>query len=365
MLEPGERHVGGVLRLLDLLAARGVVHLQGLFDIALLAQCLIERNGIFHRELGARADREVGGRLRVADQDRVPHHPGLVGDRREIPPERAVVDELVAFELVGEHVLDHRQHLGLGEPVETEVAPGGFIRLDDPGGAIGLVLITVRNDQAFLGLAEEILERVEWLGRAEPGEFVRAQVEARLEVLLVLLPDARVDAVGDDDQVRVLELGDVLHVALEAHVDAELAPAVLQDVEERHARAATEAIAAGAQRLALVNDVDVAPVGEAAPDALVGDKVVGLERIERLVGEHHAEAERIVRTVSLVDRDVPARPRLLREQREVKPSRAAADDGDFHGTTAVASISSLASGSIKPLTSTTAITGKWRPISAR
>src|SRR6185436_6192878 len=126
------------------------------------------------------------------------------------------------------------------------------------------------------------------------------------------------------------ELLQALDLALEAHLHAELAPAVLQDVEQGVARTAAEAVAAGAHHLALVDHVDVAPVGEAPADALVGDEVVGLERIERLVGEHHAEAEGVVGAVALVDRDLPARPGLLREQREVQAAGSSSDDADFH-----------------------------------
>ena len=179
-------------------------------------------------------------------------------------------------------------------------------------------------------------------------------------MIFVLVADLRVDAVGDHDQVGVGELLQALDLALEAHLHAELAAAVLQDVEQRDARAAAEAVAAGAHHLALVDHVDVAPVGEAAADALVGDGVVGLEGVERLVGEHHAEAEGVVRAVALVDRDVPARPGLLRQQREVQAAGSSSDDADLHVVsriTAVASISRRASSSTRPLTCTTAMVG--------
>src|SRR6185295_1361536 len=128
-------------------------------------------------------------------------------------------------------------------------------------------------------------------------------------------------------------------------------------VEQRDARAAAEAVAARAHHLPFVDHVDVAPVGEAPADALVGDQVVGLERIERLVGEHHAEAEGVVGPVALVDRYLPARPGFLREQREIESAGTSSDDAHFHGITAVASISSFASRSTSPLTCTTAIVG--------
>src|SRR5439155_7171877 len=105
----------------------------------------------------------------------------------------------------------------------------------------------------------------------------------------------------------------------------------------------------------------VAPVGEAPADALVGDRIAGLESVERLVGEHHAEAEGVVGPVALVERDLPARPGFLREEREVQAAGPAADDADFHaassGITAVASISRRAASSTRPLTCTTAIVG--------
>src|SRR5256714_7282464 len=224
------------------------------------------------------------------------------------------------------------------------------------------------EEHALRRLAEEVLEGIERARRAEPGELVRPQIDRGLEVLPVFLPDARIAAVRDHDQIGIGELGGVVDLALEAHADAELAAAVLQDVEERHARAAAKAVAAGAQRFPFVNHIHIAPVGEAPPDALVGDEVVRLEGVERLVGKDHAEAEGVVRAVPLVHGDVPARPGLLREQREVQPARPAADHGHFHvasGITAVASISRRASGSTRPVTCTTAMVGKCRPISSR
>src|SRR5712692_4745577 len=175
----------------------------------------------------------------------------------------------------------------------------------------------------------------------------------------VLFADPGVDAVGDQDQVRVRKLVEFLDLALEAHLHAEIARAVLQDVEQRHARAAAEAVATRSHHLPLVDHVDVAPVGEAPADALVGDQIVGLERVERLVGEHHAEAEGVVGPVPLVDRDLPARPGLFRQESEVEAAGSPSDDAYFHaassGITAVASISSRASFSTRPLTCTTAI----------
>ncbi|MDZ7810803.1 MAG: hypothetical protein U5L11_12715 [Arhodomonas sp.] len=59
------------------------------------------------------------------------------------------------------------------------------------------------DDDAVLGLLEEVLEGVELAARAEPAEVVAAPVELWLEPVLVVLADAAVDAVGGDDQVAV------------------------------------------------------------------------------------------------------------------------------------------------------------------
>jgi len=146
-------------------------------------------------------------------------------------------------------------------------------------------------------------------------------------------------------------------ITIEAHLHAEFAAAVLQDVEQRVARAAAEAVAADAVGGAAEMDLDVVPVGKVPDDGAVALAVIAFERVERLVGEHHAEAEGVVRPVPLVDRDVPTRPGLLRQQREVQAAGPATDHAHLHGTTAVASISRRASSSIRPLTCTTAMVG--------
>ncbi len=300
------------------------------------------------------------GRLRIPYQHGIAFHPGLVGDGREVAPQRAVGNQLVALQLRGEHALERRQHRRLILRIEAEVLPRGFVGLDDPGAPALLVLVAVREDDALGRFAEEILEGIERPGGTEPGEFVRPQVDAGLEVRLVLFSYRGINAVGDNDQIRFRHFFKAFYFPLKIQLHTQFAAAVVQDVQQRHPRAAAETVAARAHGAALEDHVHVAPVGEAAPDHLVGGPVVGLEGVQRLVGEHDAEAEGVVRTVALVERDVPARPRFLRQQREVQAAGAAADDGDLHagsGITAVVSISTLASSSTNATTCTTAIAG--------
>ena len=331
VLEPHQRHVGGMLRLLHFEPPLGLEMRQRLFHVAPAGRLegFVERDRVFHRELGAGADREMRGRLGVADQHDVVVRPALAVDGREIAPERAVDDQLVAAELLREHAFEEARRLFFAQLVEAGALERLRIGLQHPGRKARLVLVAMRDEDAVLGLAEEEREGVERPGRAHPGELVRPQVRARLEGVRVLGADARVDAVGRDDQIGVAVRGRI-DLGLELHLDAERAGALLQQPQQGHARAAAEAVAADAVHRALEMDLDVVPVGEVVGDRAVALAVVFLERLERLVGEHDAEAERVVRPVALVDGELHLRPGLLRQDREIEPGRAAADHVDFH-----------------------------------
>jgi hypothetical protein len=104
MLEPDQRHVGGVLDLLDLFAPAMLIGLQRGIDRRRLGHGVCQRNRVFHRELGARADREMRGRLGVAEQHHVVLDPALAADHREIAPHRAVDQQGMAVEEPAENL---------------------------------------------------------------------------------------------------------------------------------------------------------------------------------------------------------------------------------------------------------------------
>ncbi len=79
---------------------------------------------------------------------------------------------------------------------------------------------------------------------------------------------------------------------------------------------------------------DVVPVGEFLGDAAVARKIVLLEIVQRGIGKHHAEAERVVGAVALIHGDLGARALLLEQDRCVETRRSATDDRDFHGSLA-------------------------------
>ena len=291
----------------------------------------MQRDRILHRELGARADGKMRGRLGIAEQHDVVGGPAFAADGREIAPERAVGDELVALELLGEHAFEEARRFFLAELAEPGARERLRIGLDHPGRAAGLVLVAVRDENAPLGLAEEEGEGVERARRPHPGEVVRPQVDARLELAGEGLAHARIDAVGADQEIGIAHRGfERRHLGLVPDVDAERTRAPAQDLQQGGARAAAEAVAADAVGGVAEMDLDIVPIGEMADDGAIALAVERLEIVERLVGEHHAEAEGVVRPVALEHREARRRPGLLHQDREIEAGRSAADDVDFH-----------------------------------
>ena len=335
VLEPLEARLGGLLDLEHVDAARVLVGGQGRRDALgpVLLQGVHEGDGALHGELGARADREVRGVDRVAQQDHVAVVPALAAHRGEGAPHGAVGQERVPVEELGEQLLHARRGLLLGAVLEAGAAPGVLVALDDPGGELllpALERVGVHREHAVLGLLEDEGEGVERLGRAEPGELRAAPVEAGLEVVGEAPADRAVDAVGGDDEVG---LGQVLGIdlGLEGQLDPDLLAAALQDLEQEPARHAAEAVPGGADPAALVPGVDVRPVREGLADRGVALGVGVLERAQGLVGEHHAPPEGVVGPVALGDPHRGAGEALLGQEGRVEPPGAASDALDPHG----------------------------------
>src|SRR6266571_342509 len=91
-----------VTRTLDVRPPLLLVGDERLLHLVVTLERAAERDRVLHRELRPRADREVRGVRRVADQHDVPVMPGPVLHRREVAPERAVLEEAVALELLGD-----------------------------------------------------------------------------------------------------------------------------------------------------------------------------------------------------------------------------------------------------------------------
>ena len=125
----------------------------------------------------------------------------LAADGREIPPQRAVGDELVAGKLLGEHAFKEMRRRRLVHLVEAGALERLRIGLHHPGRAARLVLIAMRDEDAVRRLLEEEVEGVHRPVRAHPAEVVGPELDARLELVLEQLAGARIDAVGRHHEV--------------------------------------------------------------------------------------------------------------------------------------------------------------------
>ena len=140
---------------------------------------------------------------------------------------------------------------------------------------------------------------------------------------LLLTPSAPTIEVGARELI-----GAGLGVEVQPH--AEPVGTALEDVEQHPPAQRREAVPARGDDLAAVVDVDLRPAREVTGDLRVGGGLGRLDRLQRLVGEHDAEAERVVGRVALVDVHVERRLELLDQDREVEPCGTSADDRDPH-----------------------------------
>ena len=332
----------GVLDLEHLHAAARLVVLQHLIDGQAGRKLIGQVDGIFQRQLGAAADGEMRRVRGIAHQhdrhllaaNRFAVHPGIADHTRKTNPVgraaqvRGVADEGVAVQVLREELFAKRNRLGLLHGVQAMGLPHGLGRLDDEGGGVGVELVGVGLEPAILGLFEREGEGVELLLGAQPHEAALAQVDVGLVNAGVTGADAAVEAVAGDDQVGVVLRGERLvvgHVGLKHQLHAQLQAPVLQDVEQPLAANAAKAVAGGAHAAALEKHLDVVPVVERIADERGRGRVGGLQVGQRLVGQHHAPAEGVERSVALDHRDAVGGILLLHQQGEIETAANAED----------------------------------------
>src|SRR5205807_8281250 len=131
---PLEAHLCRALQALDLRAPVFLVRGQRLGDLAVALERARQRDRVLERQLRSRADREVRRVRGVADQHDVAVTPAPVADRREIPPERAVLQEAMPLQLFGEESLAEGQRLVLVRVIETGAPPRLLGRLEEERG---------------------------------------------------------------------------------------------------------------------------------------------------------------------------------------------------------------------------------------
>ncbi|CAB4907363.1 unannotated protein [freshwater metagenome] len=363
-LEPLQRGLGRALGGLDHRLALVLVGGQSLLDRGVLVQAGGQRQRVLHGELGARADGEVRGVRRVAQQHQVALVPALVADGLEVQPLRVVGEHLVPGQLVGEDLPDPLDGVGVAHPGRELLALGGaearalpdvVVHLDDEGRPGVGERVAVDLHRPPLRVLDDELEGLEDQVGAQPDVLVVPTVQRGAERLGVRRPDLGVQPVAGHHQVvggaQLLDVGGQRAVV---HGDAELGDPLLQDRQQLLAAHGGEALAAHGEGLPVDLDVDVGPPGEAGLHPLVHDLVGALDAAQRLVGEHDAEAERVVGGVALPDGDLVAAVQLAQQRGQVQATGPAADDRDLHDCSPVCGTAAR----IRPSWTTVA---RWTP----
>ena len=333
VLEPFHAVAGCVLQFERLERPFLMVAHQTVLDRRGLGDVRHERHRILHRELGARSDAEMRRMRRITDQHQIAVMPALAEDAVEAQPCRTpqmsrVAHQPMTVEMTGEQPLAERDRLlGRGE-VQSMRLPGLIARLDDDGREVAAELIGVDLEPAMLGALERERERVERPRRPEPDEPALAYVDVGFEHIGMTGARAAVHAVGGDHQIGVAPSA-IVRLMLEMLYDAQVRSASLQYVEQPLAADPAEAMAPGPYRHISMTHLDVVPVMEVRDDRVMRLRIHVPEPLHRLVGEHHAPAEGVVRTVALIDLDAGVRMRLLHEDGGVQPCRAAAERYDM------------------------------------
>ena len=189
----------------------------------------------------------------------------------------------------------------------------------------------MRPDPAVLGLLEDEGERVlEPLAGAEPDVFAGPHVDVRLEHVSQGAANLRVGAVGRNDQIVAAVAVGAVELGLELQRDAECTRPILQDIEQALAADAAKAVARRARHPAAVEDGDVVPVDERAPNGFGAVGIAGVEIDEGFVRQHHAPPERVVGPVALDDDDLMAGLAPLHGDRKIEPGRSSAEAGNAH-----------------------------------
>ena len=119
-------------------------------------------------------------------------------------------------------------------------------------------------------------------------------------------------------------------LGLELKVDAEFARTAVQEQEQLFAPDAGKSVASRYDALAAIMDSNVIPIGEVATNGLRADRIIGHEVVERIVRQHHAPTERVIRPVSLDHSDVVGGIAQLHADREVEARRTATEARNFH-----------------------------------
>src|SRR5690606_23869878 len=217
--------------------------------------------------------------------------------------------------------------------VYTGSTPGFITGFNNEGGHAFFILISMRLKPAMLCIDKGKGKRIERLLRSQPNEATAPGIDIRLERIGVARPDATVDAVGSDHQIRIIVCRQglvIVDYGFEHQFYPKVQAALLQDIEHLLATNADKAVSAAADGMLTDMNINIVPVVELAND-LFGRGRIGLFQIlQRGVRKYDAPAEGIERPVPLNNRHPIPGIAFFHQQSRIQTCGAATDTYDIH-----------------------------------
>ena len=124
--------------------------------------------------------------------------------------------------------------------------------------------------------------------------------------------------------------GDVIDVDTKPQHHTQLRAALAEDGKQLSTTDAAEAVSTGAHRASIAMHFDVIPMVERPRQVFGRGGVCCIQALDRLVTQHNAPAERIVRLVSFNDDDFCFGIAPACQQCRVQPAGASTDDQQSH-----------------------------------
>ena len=267
---------------------------------------------------------------RVPDQHHILERPVLVPDPGKIAPHRFVRHQRVPAQRVREHGFANGLGL-LDRLVGKAIAlPGGAIAFDQERAHVGRVSVVMRVESAEIGLDKGLRQRLEPFRRAVPREFVGGVRHRGAEIALERAAHQRVEAIRRDDQIIARQLIHRRDQRVVARRDTDGADALLQNAEQIEPADRGKPDAVDLDALAAQIERDVVPALHPRRDGVDRFRIVGAQKFERLLGEHHAKPPRGAGGILLEQIDPRVRMTLLPQISEIETAGASADHGDAH-----------------------------------
>ena len=236
----------------------------------------------------------------------------------------------MAVQRSGEYLLADRLRLFDRLVLEAVSLPGRRVAFDQERAHGRRIAVMMRVERPEIGLHKSLRQRGKALGGAVPGELVGRVRNRGAELGFKTAAHQRVQSVGCDDQIVPLEFVHRLDRRAVSRRNACRAHALLQDGQQFEPADRGEADAVDFDALAAQVQRDVLPALHPRRDGVHRLGIVGAQKFQRLLGEHHAKAPGRAFGVLLEQVDLRVRVTPLPEIGEVEAAGASADHGDTH-----------------------------------